>query len=40
LSQKYTDNHTSKDAALQIAWWKPLMGSDRWDNEDDPEDQS
>jgi hypothetical protein len=40
LRQKYTGHHTSKDAALQIASWTPLIGSDRWDNEDDLEDLS
>jgi hypothetical protein len=40
LRQKYTGHHTSKDAALQIAWWTPLIGSGRWNNGSDPEDQS
>jgi hypothetical protein len=28
LCQKYTGHDTSKDTALQIAWWTPLIGSD------------
>jgi hypothetical protein len=40
LHQKYTGHHTSKDAALQIAWWTPLIGSGRWNNGSDQEDQS